>query len=189
MKDWKTFGLGLSIGLNIAFLAVWGFFVLEDVFEGPRDWHKKKFHDRRHREQRKHHGIGWHFYHRELDVSDSQWKKIKPRMQRFHRKAYQICQKIGRLRNELLTQIGKQNPAREKIRQLKEEIVKLRRQKQELSVKYFRNKREVLNPQQQHRFFRFLQRKPRCEEHEKFLEEEKRDAQGKWRRRRLKDSN
>jgi len=171
MNDWKTFLFGLSIGLNIAFFAVWGFFALEDTLdryglveerEQPREekWDRKSDHS-----------PGWWFYHKKLDASEEQWEKIKPRLKEFHRSSYELCKEIGRTRNELLAMVGDDQPDQQAIEAKKQEILELRRKKQSMAIDYFSGKKDVLTTKQQNRFFEMLQREPRCRKHARFLED------------------
>lgn len=188
MTDWKTFLFGLSIGLNIAFFAVWGFFALEDtldrhgiVQEGKHgkykgDHHKKKW------DGKKKHSAGWWFYHKKLDVTEEQWETIKPRLKEFHRSSYELCKEIGQARNELLALVGREDPDEEAIEAKKQAILDLRRQKQALAVDYFSGKKDVLNSDQRDRFFKMLRHEPRCKKHSRFLDSSPRRYGWDWQR-------
>lgn len=169
MNDWRNFLFGLSIGLNVAFLAVWGFFVLEDLFEPRR---ARKPHRRPEEVHGRDHGgreLARKFYFKKIDVSDSQWKRIEPRLKNFHREAYELCREIGRKRNRLLELVNEAAPDTE-INRVREEIIGLRKSKQDKAIKYFEDKKKYLSAKQSERFFRLLSKKPRCRKHAAFLE-------------------
>lgn len=171
MNDWKTFLFGLSIGLNIAFLAVWGFFVLEDTLDryGVVEEHHGTNNKHWDRDKRHGHGGGEWFYREKLGVSETQWNKIEPRLKAFHRKAYDLCRKIGERRNELLGLIASDTTPDTAIKKKKEEILDLRRRKQTMAIDYFGEKKSQLTPSQQSTFFEMLRRKPHCEKHMRLL--------------------
>jgi Spy/CpxP family protein refolding chaperone len=171
LNDWKTFLFGLSIGLNVAFLAVWGFFVLEDTLDrnGIVEDSDRKSYRHKKDDHKSDHRAGQWFYREKLGVSASRWEKIKPRLRDFHEKAHDLCEKIGRRRNELLGLIAAEDSSDSAIEGKKAEIIELRDRKQTMTIDYFSSKKEMLTARQQSKFFDMLRRDPHCEKHEMFL--------------------
>jgi len=160
---------GLSIGLNVAFFAVWGFFTIEDYLEAGQDW-KHENHQRQKWDRDKN-DPAWWFYRKKLNVTESQWENLRPDLREFHRRAYRMCRKIGRIRNDLLGLIA-DGAGTKRIESKKEEIIELRRRKQEMAIEYFRGKKEFLNTDQLAELFSVLRHKPRCAKHARFIESE-----------------
>lgn len=172
MNDWKTFLFGLSIGLNIAFLAVWGFFVLEDTLDRhgvvEDGYRGDKSHWKKNKEDHDRPSGEW-FYRKKLGVSDSQWESIKPRLKTFHRDAYRLCKEIGEKRNELIGLIASGNVSDSVVEEKKQTILELKRRKQSMAIDYFSEKKDQLTPAQETTFFDMLRRKPHCGKHLGFI--------------------
>ncbi|MFB6355256.1 MAG: hypothetical protein ABEJ65_01925 [bacterium] len=169
--------LFLSLGMNLAFLIVWGMVMFSGVemewIEQDGHWKKYDKHHDKHDWKEKDEGPGYWFYRKKLGASDTQWRKIEPRLRAFHKEAFQLCRKIGKQRNKLLTKLAETNGDTEQLQAIKERILELRREKQEKSIRYFHGKKDVLTDEQASRLFRILRKKPRCEKHARFIPERK----------------
>ncbi len=166
--------LFLSLGMNVAFLVVLGFL----YFTGFPGGKKGLYHDRHpgHRTHEKHRekrpkDPGWRFYRHKVGVSETQWRNLRPDMEAFHRKAYRICRRIRKLRNEVLRALESADPDTAVIEQKEEKILQLKRRKQRLFIEYMRGKKQSLTPGQQERFFGMLRKGRNCDRHARFLED------------------
>ncbi len=156
--------LGLSLGLNLAFVGIW---VYISLGHGHYAWMEqggmKGSVTEEHHAQDK--NLAHRFFREQLDGSEAQWQKIMPNVKQFHRTSYEICQQIGELRNKVLEEIEKDSPNPERLKTLKNNILKLRARKQEASLDFFQTQKKHLNDSQQDTFFKTLRRKPHCERH------------------------
>ena len=174
-ESWKTPLFFLSLGMNIAFLLVLGFFALPGIeveyFEErdhgkiDRDDHKPASYRRKKKRQ-----PGWFLYRKKIGVSDTQWQSIRENMEKFHRNALEICRTISGLRNDILTLIQDPEPNRERIRKKESQIIRLRRKKHAMFVDYMSAKKNHLTGAQQEKFFAMLRGKKHCGQHARFLE-------------------
>jgi Spy/CpxP family protein refolding chaperone len=174
-ESWKSPLFFLSLGMNIAFLFVLGFFALPGIeveyFEErehekyDRDDHKAVSSRRKKRKK-----PGWYLYRKKIGVSDTQWQNIRHNMGQFHRNALKICRKISGLRNEILTLIEDPEPNRERIRKKESQIIRLRRKKHAMFLDYMSAKKNHLTRAQQEKFFAMLRGKKHCGQHARFLE-------------------
>lgn len=165
--------LYLSLGMNLAFLIVLGFLYVPKAW-GPKEFHNGKKPHRYHHDKRKKHGKkdpGWYFYRHKIGVSDTQWTKLRPDMEQFHKKALKLCRRIRELRNEMLRLIEDPNAHEKAIRQHEEKILSLKKTKQRLFVDYMTRKKQYLNSGQERAFFSMLRRGRDCDKHTRFLEQ------------------
>jgi len=166
----RTLLFGISIGINIAFFSVWGFFALEDTLDGEYQHHDRKWSKKKEKHKDDDRGKAGHWFYKEkLNVSDTQWAKIRPRMEAFHRKAHDLCKKINRKRNRLFSVLEDGDTSLKTVKPLREQIKRLQQRKQDLSVEYFRKKPEHLTDRQRRQFFRMMQRDDRCTKHTRFF--------------------
>lgn len=174
---WQNFKeplLFLSLGINIAFVSVIGFFLFTDFHMEYEDHWK---HDKHKQEMKTRHDRdpGWHFYTGKVGVSDTQWQNLRPDMEKFHGNAYEICKTIRTLRNGILKLIEDSESNSKLIQQKEEEIIDLKAKKQRMFVEYMNRKKQYLNRDQEKRFFEFLRKKKDCDKHARFLEDHERD--------------
>ncbi len=143
-KGWKRFLVALSVGLNIAFVALW----MVHAMPGCRS-----------------RGGGkevWCPLHRQLGATPEQWREIEPAMLAFQAKAREICGEAGRLRLELIDLLAAETPDKEAIAKKQTEIQERQQLMQELVVEHLLQTRETLTPEQRKSLFDMLRRKASC---------------------------
>lgn len=167
----------LSIGMNIAFLIVlallwWPGFTLESNPDRPdvRNAHRESSKPRDPPNTTDKKDPGWYFYTHKIGVSDTQWKQLRPDMEAFHGKAYELCLKIRRLRNDVLHLIEAPESNTGSIREKQQRIMDLKMKKHRMFVDYMTEKKQFLTPEQEKRFFGILRGGRDCDKHTRFLE-------------------
>ncbi|MFB6346731.1 MAG: hypothetical protein ABEK50_13325 [bacterium] len=163
--------LFLSLGMNLAFLIVLGFFYFpgfpSDGHHQHEGWEAK--HGEEHRRKNQDRDPGWSFYKHKIGVSDTQWANLRPDMEEFHGNALKICRKIRELRNKILSLIEDPDSNSGAIEQHEKQMAQLKKKKQELFVDYMIRKKHYLHPDQERQFFRILRGKRDCHKHARFL--------------------
>lgn len=171
--------LFLSLGMNLAFLIVLGFFYVPkflDSHDKHRDhWDKKKKHAKKAKDKEP----GWYLYRHKLGVSDTQWTNLRPDMEAFHEKAFEICKQIRKLRNKILRLIEAPETNEEAIKTAEDRIMELRQKKQRLFVDYMTEKKQYLDRDQERAFFGMLRKDRDCDKHAHFLENRGHSSHGK----------
>lgn len=165
---WRTlrpYVLGFSIGLNVAFVGIWLFYSLplRIVWDQPGGHRSSSVLSEKE-------NPGWWFYHEKIGVSDTQWQDIEPDLKAFHRNAFEICRKLGNLRNQLLNHLAQPVLNQAAIDSINRKILALRDKKQTQMIEYFIGKKDLLTNAQQTRFFEALRKNPRCWKHARFLD-------------------
>lgn len=136
-----------SVGLNIAFVAVWAV-------------HSFGSHDG--------HGCGGAsgektcFIQRELDASDAQMEKLEPIQEEFRASRQQLCRQMHRHRTELLDLVEAGQTDRDAIRAKQDQIAEGQRQMQELVVDHLLAEKQILDSKQQAQLFDLLRSQSHC---------------------------
>lgn len=165
--------LYFSLGINFTLIALIGFVFLSGMeieYEGHHDW-KKKHHHKDKKWDKHDKDPGWYFYKHKIGVSDTQWKKIRPDMETFHRKAYELCKKISELKNDILRHLENENVDSEQLEKKSQEIMSLKQKKHKMFVDYMASKKKYLTSEQQEKFFGMLRKDEDCDKHARFLED------------------
>lgn len=136
----------LSIGLNVAFIGAWVVRVAQ----------AKTVTDEMQR------GGIWCPLHRELGVTDKQWRQIEPRLIEFRRQAQAIRTDMNRLRAELIDLIATDKPDPQAITAKQEEIRGGQQRMQELVVDRLLAEKAVLTPPQQEQLFSLIRERTQC---------------------------
>jgi len=134
----------LSVGLNLAFIAMW----LVHSLSAPGD-------------------AGGLFrpevdgavpsaLHREIGVTEEQWQKIEPLVQDFREKAGQQRQRIRALRGQLLDLLTMPETDKAAIREKQEEILAGQRRMQNLVIGHLLKEKALLSPEQGKRLMQTL---------------------------------
>ena len=130
--------IALSLGLNIAFVAVWLANGLPDPIPP----------------QRNSESVSGNLavssaLHNEIGVSEDQWKQIEPHFRHFQKQAADQRRMISRLRGQLMELLASPDTSREMIKAKQEEILSAQRQMQDLVIAFLLMEKEILTPQQQ----------------------------------------
>ena len=151
---WKNIRLLLillSVGLNVAFVAIWAAHALPRHMAGP---------------YAAGHGEGvWCPLHRQLGATQAQWREIEPRLVEFQKSARSICEEVNRARGQMIDLIAAPQPDRESIRGKQEKILECQRRMQELVINHMLNEKEFLTQEQQRELFRMLRQQSGCAGH------------------------
>jgi Spy/CpxP family protein refolding chaperone len=141
--------VGLSVALNVGFVATWAVHVLgrdrRPPFCQPRG--------------------GRCGIHVRLGTTDEQWAKVRPLIERFRESARETCAEANRHRAELFGLLAAEPVDREAVRAKQEEIISCQRRMQELVIEHMLKQKEVLNPGQREEFFRMLKERTSCPGH------------------------
>jgi Spy/CpxP family protein refolding chaperone len=144
----------LSVALNVAFVSVWAVHAFS-----------------RHRRPCTPHGChgegkrGLTRMHRELDVTEEQWKKIEPRLGEFRKASGKACRDVYRLRLELIDLLAAPEVDREAVQAKRDEILDGQRNVQDLAIQHIFAERDVLTPEQRTKLFRLMKEQTRCPGH------------------------
>jgi len=134
----------LSVGLNLAFIAMW----LVHSLSAPGDAG----------------GLSRleidvavpSALHREIGVTEEQWRMIEPLVLDFREKAGKQRQKISALRGQLLDLLTMPNVDEAAIRKTQEEILAGQRRMQNLVIDHLLKEKEFLSPEQGKRLMQSL---------------------------------
>jgi Spy/CpxP family protein refolding chaperone len=135
--------LALSLGLNLAFAAVW----LSQAFF---DW------TARHRTADTDHAQISSRIHREIGVTPEQWKILEPVISSFQKQAQQQRREVLSLRNQLMDLLVVPEPDHAAIQEIKEEILAAQRQMQDLVIGHLLREKALLSPDQAHKLIQSL---------------------------------
>lgn len=134
----------LSLGLNLAFIAMW----LIHSLSAPSDMGDLSPS-----------GIDSgvpSVLHREIGVTEDQWRKIEPLVLDFREKAGKQRQKISVLRSQLMGLLTMPNVDEAAIRETQEEILAGQCQMQNLVIDHLLKEKEFLSPEQGKRLMQSL---------------------------------
>lgn len=136
----------LSVALNAAFISVWA------VHAARAYWP----------EQTAGGSKIWCPLHRQLNVTDEQWKRIEPRILEFRARAQTIRDQMISLRAELIDLIASDNPSPQAIAAKQEQMRTGREQMQKLVVDRLLAEKEVLTKEQQKQLFDMIRKRSAC---------------------------
>ena len=122
-----------SLGLNLAFVGVWGAHAWAARSEGGSA------------EQ----PAIWCPLHRALHVSPQQWAEIEPRLREFQAAVGPLCQQVDRSRSEVIGMIAAAEPDLEAIRAKQDEILATKRAIQGRVVDHLLAEKAILTAEQQ----------------------------------------
>lgn len=139
----------LSVGLNLAFIAVW----LVHSLSVPGDTESLSC-------------VAIDnavpsALHREIGVTVEEWQKIEPWVQDFREKAVNQRQKISSIRGQLMDLLIMQKVDQADIREKQEEILEGQRMMQNLVIEHLLMEKELLSPEHGKRLMQSLQRQLR----------------------------
>lgn len=140
---WKKTGplfMVLSVAMNLAFVVTWT--VQVGLARGPV--------------QQTHEGLVWSPLHRQLEVTDEQWRDIEPLIVGFHREFKVVCEEISGLRTELIDLLAADTLDRERIADKQEQVLTGKRRMQQLFAEHLLAEKELLTARQQQVLFEKL---------------------------------
>jgi len=104
----------------------------------------------------------WCPLHRELGVTQEQWRLIEPRLKQFQASVGGLCEQIDRRRAEVIELLAAEAPDLDAVRAKQEEILATKRTMQGKVVAHLLAEKEVLTAQQQQRLFQKLRDRTGC---------------------------
>jgi len=141
-KNAKPLLVILSVGLNVAFVAVWAVRAAPGWLAAPSPG--------------RHDGPDdpvWCPLLRKVGASPEQWRRIEPRLTDFQKAKQRICLEVRQARVEVIDLIASPAPDRDAIRAKQELIWAGQREVQNLLVEHLLSQKEVLSPDKQKEFF------------------------------------
>ncbi|MGI6656311.1 MAG: Spy/CpxP family protein refolding chaperone [Desulfobulbus sp.] len=136
--------LALSVGLNLAFIAMWLVSSLS-AHGGAGGFSRTEFDS-----------LVPSRLHREIGVTEEQWQKIGPLVLDFREKAGKQRQEISALRGQLMELLTMPEVNEATIRKTQEEILAGQRRMQNLVIGHLLKEKEFLSPEQGKRLMQSL---------------------------------
>ncbi len=127
----------LSVGLNLAFIAMWLVHSLPGRNSG-QDISRSVVET----------ASVSSALHRDIGVTKAQWKRLEPLIQDFRVKAAEQRQKTRALRGQLLDLLNRPEANKASIRETQEEILAGQRRMQNLVIDHLLKEKEFLSPEQ-----------------------------------------
>jgi Spy/CpxP family protein refolding chaperone len=144
--------LAVSVALNLAVLSMWGAQAI------PARLHAQSIA-----------GPGqsdiWCPLHRELGVSEAQWRQIEPGLLEFHEEAQANCLQLQKWRDECLKLVASPEPDMAAIHALQLEVLAGQGRMQGLVLKQLLAEKRVLTPAQQEQLFSLIHKSMQCAGH------------------------
>ncbi|MBC8875567.1 MAG: periplasmic heavy metal sensor [Planctomycetes bacterium] len=141
----------LSVALNIAFVAMWAVHTIPNrAGQGGRDQGE---------------GPVWCPLHRDLGISEAQWREIEPRLLAFQASVQSTCGEVKQYRSGLIDLIVAPETDRDAILAKQEQILQGQRKVQSLVIEHLLKEKETLDARQQEAFFNMLRRRSACKGH------------------------
>ncbi len=134
----------MSVGLNLAFIAIWLVHSLSAT--GAGDKPSRLTVD----------SAVPLAIHREIGVTEEQWRKIEPLVRDFRKKAVEQRQKTRALRGQLMDLLAIANVDEAAVREKQEEILAGQRRMQNLVIDHLLKEKEFLSPEQAKRLMQSL---------------------------------
>ena len=148
--------MALSLGLNAAFLGLWGANILAScpIFAKvtPQDTSQI-----------------WCPLHRELGVSGAQWHEIEPMLTQFKQSAREIDKSIGEARQQMIDLMARPEADMVAIRTKQAEILTGQGKMQAAVITHLLAEKKVLTPEQQAQLFELIRAHSVCGERRPFL--------------------
>ncbi|MFO7839780.1 MAG: Spy/CpxP family protein refolding chaperone [Thermodesulfobacteriota bacterium] len=143
--------IALSVGLNIAFVAIWLVHAVPHLAP-DRQTLKSVDSDRP------------DFLHRKIGVSAEQWQQIAPHLREFRQKSRDRRQTIGRLREQLMDLLAEPSVEEQAIREKQKEILANKRIMQDLVIELLLEEKKVLTADQQRELLSAIHQHCSCNE-------------------------
>ncbi|MFP3983415.1 MAG: Spy/CpxP family protein refolding chaperone [Desulfurivibrionaceae bacterium] len=143
--------IALSVGLNIAFIAIW---LMHAVPGLAPDRQNLKSVDSDRPDP----------LHRKIGVTDEQWQQIKPLLREYRKKAQDRIRTIRRLRGELMDLLASSSVEEEAIREKEKEILANKRIMQDLVIELLLEEKKILTVEQQKELLSAIHQHCTCNE-------------------------
>lgn len=140
----KTLLVLLSVTLNVAFVAGWGWRAIRPAPESSAGSPCASALS----------------LHQHLDLTPEQRRELEPRLEQFRKETAATFTQLNRERNELLELLAAPEPNRELIRAKQQEIQADQRQCQERLIAHILAEKQALSPDQQRKYFDLLRQQP-----------------------------
>jgi Spy/CpxP family protein refolding chaperone len=139
--------IAMSLAMNAAVAGTWGFMAIKSRWpiQAPNASQTV-----------------WSPLHRQLNVTEVQWRRLEPEVRAFQARAEAVCEELSRLRSELLGLIAADAPAHQAIAAKQAEIHKEQERMQELVIEHLLVEKAMLTPVQQDELFRMMRERGAC---------------------------
>ncbi len=141
--------VALSIGLNVAFIAIWLVYAVpvpptgEQPVKGPEE-------------------NGSDYLHRKIGVTTDQWQQIEPHIQNFQKNAQSQRRTVIALRRELMALLAAPGVAEKDIQSKQKEIMAAKRAMQDLVIGLLLREKKILNQEQFRELIKAIQQNCDC---------------------------
>ncbi|MCF8303492.1 MAG: periplasmic heavy metal sensor [Bacteroidales bacterium] len=96
------------------------------------------------------------FFKRELDLDKEQLQQFREHKKEFFDKVNELRSDIYAQRQEMIRELSKDEPNKERLSELTEEIGRLHSQKKKITINHFMELKELVNPEQRRRLNRMI---------------------------------
>ncbi|MCU0871823.1 MAG: hypothetical protein MUE50_05715 [Pirellulaceae bacterium] len=146
----RPYLIALSAALNLSFVAMWiAHAAPSRLAAGPNATTTER-------------KAVWCPLHRELGVTQEQWRQIEPRLKQFQAGVGELGEQVDRLRAEVIDLLAAKTPDLDAVRVRQEKILATKRTMQGKVVAHLLAEKEVLTAQQQQRLFQMLRERTGC---------------------------
>ncbi|MCF8106677.1 MAG: periplasmic heavy metal sensor [Desulfohalobiaceae bacterium] len=132
----KTPLIALSVGLNLAFIAMWIAQTVPELSTGSKPATNAA-------------GDGPDFLHRTIGVTSEQWRQIEPHIRQFRKNAQTQRRTISALRMELMELLAASGLDERRIRAKQEQILTEKSKMQNQVIELLLLEKRILKPEQQ----------------------------------------
>lgn len=143
--------IALSVGLNIAFIAIWLVHAVPHLIPDRQSLKSAP-------------GEGPDFIHRKIGVSAEQWRQIAPHLRDFRQKARDHRQIIGRLREQLMELLAAPSVDNQAVREKQKEILAKKKIMQNLVIELLLEEKKILTVDQRRELLSAIHQHCRCKE-------------------------
>jgi Spy/CpxP family protein refolding chaperone len=142
--------LAVSVALNLSVLSAWGARAIPAHLHGEKAGAAAGQSDI------------WCPLHRELGVSEAQWRQIEPGLTEFHRQVQENCRQLQQWRDECLKLVASPEPDVAAIHTLQQKVLEGQGRMQGLVLQQLLAEKKVLTPAQQERLFSMIRQNMQC---------------------------
>jgi Spy/CpxP family protein refolding chaperone len=150
----RPYLISLSIALNLSFLAMWIAYAAPVDSAGEVAGEEGS--------PRTAESSVWCPLHRELQVTEQQWREIEPRLRQFQASVGELSAHVDRMRSEVIDLLAAESPDLAAVRAKQDEILAAKRAMQDMVAAHLIAERQVLTAAQQQQLFQRLRDRTRC---------------------------
>jgi Spy/CpxP family protein refolding chaperone len=154
---WQTirpYLISLSIALNLSFLAMW------IAHAAPVDTAGEVAGEGN--SPRTAESSVWCPLHRELEVTEQQWREIEPSLRQFQASVGELSAHVDQMCSEVIDLLAAESPDLVAVRAKQDEILEAKRAMQDMVAAHLIAERQVLTAAQQQQLFQRLRDRTRC---------------------------